>query len=461
MAADPSSGSLLLFRAAGRCLALPAARVREIDRPRRLTPVPNAPDSLLGLTNLRGAVLPVLSMARLLDQPCRDPLRIIVVDGAKPFGLAVDQVEAVVDTSGDIGESVEHIDIDEMVAARFAELAARPVARGQRVRAARKQRVVSAGVALASFLVADQEFALPLTDVAEVIPLPTDIARLPHADPAVVGTAAWRDRLLPILSLASLLALPDVRTGRERVVVTRIGEHRVGLMVGAMRDVISVESDKLDMLPPILARAESEARITAIARLDGGRRLVSVLAANRLLSDALTDQLRETRGIDDSVQVGIAEESLPIMMFRLGEQQFGLPLEMIDEVRRRPSRLTRLPKAPAFVLGVTNIRGRAVPVIDQGDRFGASASQRRHLIVARSGILQGAFLVDALLGVTRVPASMLTDIPPVGGGEEFGHVVDIEDGGRLALILDPFQLLLGTQQAMLAAFQAGKVSRKP
>lgn len=456
-AAPQATGPLLLFRAGGRRLALPASRVREVDRPHRLTPVPNAPASLLGLANLRGAVLPVLSMAGLLDKPHGTQSRIIVVEGSKPFGLAVDQVEAVVETAGS-DRQADEIDIDGLIAARFADLAAQPAGRGERVRAVRDRHVPATAPRLASFMVAGQEFALPLDAVAEVIALPKDISPLPHADPAVVGIAAWRGGLLPILSLAKLLALPDARSGSDRVVVARIGEHRVGLVVGAMRDVIGVEADQLDPLPSVLARRQGEARIDAVARLDGGRRLVSVLAANRLLDDRQTASLLAAGGAQESEQVQQVAESRAFLMLRLGGQRFGLPIEAIDEVRRRPSRLTRLPGAPPFVRGLMNLRDHAVPVIDQGDRFGISASERRHVVIARSGALRGAFLVDAILGMVRLPVSILADMPPVGTGLEVEHVVDMEDGGQLTMILSPFELLEGTQRAMLAAVQAGAPS---
>lgn len=458
MDAHQASGSLLLFRAAGRRLAIPAAQVREIDRPRRLTPVPNAPDSLLGLTNLRGTILPVISMARLLDAPPEEIAKIIVIENAKPFALAVDQVEAVV--GGDDGSQGERIDVDDLVTAQFAGLAPRPAARGERVRAARKSDKAATGRMFTSFLVAGQEFALPLPDVAEIIALPADIALLPQADPAVIGSAAWRGSLLPVLSLASLLALPEFRSRRERVVVTRIGDHRVGLLVEAMRDVITVDPDLIDHLPPVLARGGGEARIDAIARLDAGRRLISILSSRLLVDETMTGLLLTGNRADVELRVEKAEETRPILLFRLGTERFGLPLDVIDEVRRLASGLTRLPRAPDFVRGVINLRDHAVPVIDQGDRFGTAPSDRRHLVVASNAGLQAAFLVDAIIGVARCPISAFKEIPAVGDAV-FDHVVDIDDGDRLTLIFSAFELLASTERAMLAAFGTDKAHIRP
>ena len=61
-----SSSRVLAFTAGNRRFGIAANLVREVGRLPRLTPVPHAPPSLLGLGNLRGEALPVVSAARLL-----------------------------------------------------------------------------------------------------------------------------------------------------------------------------------------------------------------------------------------------------------------------------------------------------------------------------------------------------------------------------------------------------------
>ena len=87
-----AGAQLLSFEVAGRRLALSAADVREVVTRRSLVPVPQAPASLLGLTNLRGTALPVISLAALLDRPEGAARRILVLDGESLVGLAVDTV---------------------------------------------------------------------------------------------------------------------------------------------------------------------------------------------------------------------------------------------------------------------------------------------------------------------------------------------------------------------------------
>ena len=52
------------------------------------------------------------------------------------------------------------------------------------------------------------------------------------------------------------------------------------------------------------------------------------------------------------------------VIFRLGNQEYGLPIGAVDEIARPPDHITRLPKAPAFIDGVINLRGIVVPIVD-------------------------------------------------------------------------------------------------
>lgn len=100
----------LTFRASGRVYALPAGIVGEIIDMPAVTRVPQGPPCLLGIANLRGNVLPVVALNRLLDlgeasdSPCR---RAIVIDSDAPLALAVDQVDGLVAVDEDRIETRE------------------------------------------------------------------------------------------------------------------------------------------------------------------------------------------------------------------------------------------------------------------------------------------------------------------------------------------------------------------
>lgn len=143
------------------------------------------------------------------------------------------------------------------------------------------------------------------------------------------------------------------------------------------------------------------------------------------------------------------------IVFRLAGEEYGLPIASVDEVVRMPETLTRLPKAPDFVEGVMNLRGRVVPVIDQRRRFrfeerGERRSER--IVVVRIDHMLAGFVVDSVSEVLRIPRSLLRQTPDLAGGaaQAIDRVANIEVEGRMILLLNPRELLDRTEKDLLA-----------
>jgi purine-binding chemotaxis protein CheW len=112
------SGVNVRVRVGQEHYALPVDRVLEVAELGDLTPVPGSPPEVLGVRNLRGQVIPVLSLASVLGLAAEDPLRIVVAEhGDRRAGLAVD---AIVDV-GELPEPSEQVDSPYMVAAALVD----------------------------------------------------------------------------------------------------------------------------------------------------------------------------------------------------------------------------------------------------------------------------------------------------------------------------------------------------
>lgn len=102
----------------------------------------------------------------------------------------------------------------------------------------------------------------------------------------------------------------------------------------------------------------------------------------------------------------------PLLAFRLDQRSFALPLAQAERALHAVA-VTPLPQAPAIVLGVINVGGRIVPVIDLRRRFGLPERDLEltdHLLLARSVRRPLAMVVDAVLGVITCAA---TDFVPI------------------------------------------------
>lgn len=455
---DPAAtvDGVLTLRAGGERLAVPAPIVREVARMPRLTRVPHAPEALLGLANIRGAVVPVLSLAGLVERSGGDERRVVIVEDGALFGLAVEGVDALTESGEGGGRT---LDLPALIAARLAPDGNRRAVGQAVVEQAGSVATDHAVLPLVVFGLGAQEFALPLDAVEEVLRLPDRIAELPHGDAVVVGSTTVRGVLLPLLSLRALLAMPAAApTPRTRVVVAQIGAHRVGLVVDAIRGVERVPETAIDAIPQVLTRGSAEARIQAICRLDEGRRLVSLLAAEHLLRDDITARLLQASTGIETEETAMAARSEQFLLFRIGESDFALPIAAVEEVVALPHKLTRLPKTPPFVQGVMNLRGAVVPVIDQAERFGAAtgAGGRRRVVVVRIGDLQAGFVVDTASEVLRIADDAVRPAPDLGGAEThvFERVANLPDQDQIVLIVSPRELLDRAEQDLLRGMAA-------
>jgi len=440
----------LTFRVGGAHLALAIDSVREVTRMPRISRVPHAPPALLGLANFRGTVIPVLSASALQGGEKGETSRLIVIDTGELLGLAVDDASHV---GSDAAQTATLIDGAEWVARSMPERTIERRTHEATTALLADDASDHANTALVIFAVGDQEFALPATATEFVAPLPADIALMPDSDDAVVGSGTFGDTVVPLLSLRALLALPRTEiAARPRVVVAHIGSDRVGLVVDAMRGIVQVAHDLIDPIPHALRRGQAEARIQAICRLDQGERLVSLLAADHLLRDDITADIL-TQAQPEREATAAAADTEQFLIFQIGAEEFGIPIGAVDEVAPLPAKLARLPNAPAFVLGVMTLRGTLIPVIDQGQRFGADASSdsRRRVIVVRIGELQAAFAVDAIAQVVRIDTAQVRPPPDLGSAETrlFDRVANLAGEQRIVLIIDPRMLLDRAEQDLL------------
>jgi purine-binding chemotaxis protein CheW len=487
------------FRLASTLYALPTEYVSEVIQTPGAARVPHSPRALLGLANLRGTVLPLVGLRELLDlgdTPGGGAVsKAIVLDAGTPIALAVDTVDSLETIAehrievreAELGarngellsgtfqargaEVAKILDIERLLAAAFAQRA-RGASRGTKVSASAERTQPSATDAapaamLVTFDVGGQEFALDLEAVQEILSAPATLVAVPRAETLVLGVTSLRDRLLPLLSLRGLLGLPPKSgsDGREKVVVMTVGGAQVGLVVDRARAILAARPSAVDPIPMVLAaRTGGEARIKAIYRGEEGRRLVSILSPEQLFREDVMRRLdqggqKESR---ESARGASAQQSeLQFLVFRLGNDEFGLPIDCVDEVGEVPPKITRLPKTPKFLEGVVNLRGNVLPVVDQRRRFDMPAQggdARRRLVVVRTERHRAGLIVDGVSDVLRVATSALEPAPALT--EQIARlvrgVINLEKSQRIVLVLDPAELLTPAERGRLDAFQEAR-----
>ncbi|MGV8950689.1 MAG: chemotaxis protein CheW [Cypionkella sp.] len=459
--AVPSVQRQLAVVVGGQAYTLPGDHLVEVLRRSRITRVPHGPPSLIGVSNLRGAILPVVSLARLMGSAPGSEERVVVLDHSGAVGLLVDAVLRLDQVNAT--STSPRIDIASLLEGGFKRQAPNAANRKSHVAVQSRVEAHVAQRVLITFLVNGQSFGLPLDSVIEVLRLPETLDQFAGADATVLGIANVRNRALPIISLASLLGLSGGGndSAGSRVLVVEHEGGQIGLVADAIETILRLDDTAIDMVPPILQRGRGQAELDAIGRQGSGRPLVSILSVPRLFAnDAVGSTVATTSGEAKNVAVqDVTQTQEQFVVFDLGDERYGLPISAVQEVLRLPETVTRLPNGPRFVSGIFNLRGRPVPIIDQRQRFGAPLAKdavQPRVIIVTVGTLQAGFVVDAVSEILSVTSDNLTATPPLSSEQSamFNRVANVGADGRLILLIDPEELLSRAEQDIIADIAA-------
>ena len=485
------------FIAGEEVFAVDMAPVQEIIRVPDVVRVPLAPPTLEGLANLRGKVLPIISLRRIFgfdEIEYNDSTRAIVIDIGQPLGFVVDRVASVVGVDPGRIEGVESLcstvntdlifglikdvggypmimvlDFAKLIAQEFAEIAAIDKNSGTIFRHVDDTDQDDEGtdeeLQLVSFQVDGQEYAMNIEDVQEILQIPEEIIHVPHSEPHVMGIMTLRNRLLPLVNLRRMFDLPArANDDHSRIVVVSLGAVSVGVVMDSVNEVLRVAKADVDAVPGLLARDGALADITDICRLNNGKRLVSIISAGNLfrhtaVKEAITtvetltdDTNRENSDDFDDEAMGDDEQ---VVVFLLDKEEFGVPIDSVQEIVRVPEELTHVPKAPPFVEGVINLRGSILPVIDLRRRLGMPAverSDRQRVMVFLIAGMRTGFIVDSVAEVLKIHKNSIEPAPCLSGEQAklLARMANLEKQKRMVQLIEPAHLIEGSDMDKLA-----------
>ena len=159
--------------------------------------------------------------------------------------------------------------------------------------------------------------------------------------------------------------------------------------------------------------------------------------------------LRFADAVDRQAAAGEAAPApggeLHLVTFSLDREEYGIPVTQVREVIRVAD-ITRVPQAPAHVRGVTNLRGRILPVVELRSRLGlepATTTPRSRIVVVEVADRVLGLLVDAVLQVAKVPADTVAPPPEEILSADSGYLGGVARwNGRLIILLELEQALL-------------------
>lgn len=158
--------------------------------------------------------------------------------------------------------------------------------------------------------------------------------------------------------------------------------------------------------------------------------------------ETVRERLRErARELARPAPEPVAGDALDLQVFELSGETYAVETRYVDEAIAL-KRMTPVPCTPDFVLGIVNVRGRMVSVLDLRRFFDLplkGLSDQNRLLVIRDEYMEFALLTDRVPGATRLPADELQDPPAHLDGIRADYLLGVT--ARHCSVLDAGRLL--------------------
>ena len=454
--ADAEVQKMVTFRIAKEEFAFHMEYVREILRVQTPNQVPDVPDYVLGVLTVRGQILPVIDLRRLLQQrsladefvescrPLREEYERWIEQTGKVFAAGSQQ------KAGDSHQKAG--DSNQRVASSVMEHLRKWLAE---TNCSSQLLMETLGKArgLNEKVIKQLQVRTKHEEHGD-----RDAARVCGEDVLSAG----RETVAALRKFEELIA-QNIQEDQRIIVVDAEG-FVLGLVVDHVHEVLNVPKSLMEPPPRITSNGGME--LSGVAKLDDGARLIMVLDVAGLMKDeklrhvqdsstdsAATQKTAEINKAGAGAQ-GLSEVQL--VTFMLGAEEYGVPISQIQEIDRL-AKITKVPKAAEFIEGITNLRGEVIPVLDTRRRFGLDvkpSDDRTRIIIVDLGGVKTGLVVDSVREVLNLAKKDIAPPPEaIGSGidQQFiSGIGKVDAGKRMIVLLDVERILSRQEQAHLS-----------
>lgn len=149
------------------------------------------------------------------------------------------------------------------------------------------------------------------------------------------------------------------------------------------------------------------------------------------------------------IDANLARRSGKFLTFFLAGEEYGLEILKVHEILGMLP-ITRIPRAPDFMRGVINLRGKVIPIMDLRTRFLMPPAETNEacIIVTQIQRVQIGIVVDQVSEVCNISADEVEDTPSFGADVHTEFLLGLaKQGGRVKLLLDIDRILTMTELA--------------
>lgn len=482
--------------------AISVSCVQEVvNTPPQYTPVPLSPAYLLGLFNLRGTVVPVIDLKKLLSLKEvsgheSHNIAIVELNGAL-IGLLFDKTGEVFKDDPEQRSDFESASDIDVISGVFKKDSGRRIVQilniekifslknvpknsggikhdrdGQKKKRGNRKQCIS-------FVVGPAKCALPISDIQEIL----KIDKLGESALGVgfcIGTIDLRGLTVPVIDFSALLGYREVERsdsavgGDRRLVVMKLGGEHFGLVVDSVDSIISYFADELISFP-LLDQKRDEMFMGCIT--GHGDTDVLLLDHEKILSNSEVAEITHGHSkIYQSQSKISSNEKLKsrdrktYILFSINGS-FAVPISDVKEIIEYPSQLLHPPGIKSHVKGVLNLRGEMVTIIDARKLYtqaegqikkndkGDNEAQSKILVFKREKFHFG-LIVDSVESIITISESDKIKLPELlySQGEDsltkdISEAVEVSggDGKKISMLIVSVDSIAARASRSLAA----------
>ena len=444
--ADAEVRKMVTFRIAKEEFAFHMEHVREILRVQTPNQVPDVPDYVLGVLTVRGQILPVIDLRRLLQQRS---LADEFADSCRPLR---EEYERWIDQTGKLFAGGSQTKVDAAAAERLRKWLTETNSSSQ---------LLMEALARARGL---NEKVLKQLQVRAKHEERGDREAARSCGEDVLS--GGRETVAALRRFEQQIA-ENIQEDQRIIVVDAEG-FVLGLVVDHVHEVLNVPRSLMEPPPRITSSGGME--LSGVAKLDDGSRLIMCLDVGNLMKD---QKLRDVQSSSHSTveeqktgetrKAGMGTQELSevqLVTFMLGGEEYGVPISQIQEIDRL-AKVTKVPKAAEFIEGITNLRGEVIPVLDTRKRFDLPvkpSDDRTRIIIVDLGGVKTGLVVDSVREVLNLARKDIAPPPEaIGSGidQQFiSGIGKVDAGKRMIVLLDVEKILSRQEQAHLSEVTA-------
>jgi len=294
------------------------------------------------------------------------------------------------------------------------------------------------------FKVDEEEFALKICNIKEIIRIPK-LIKIPNAPRYITGLCSLRGELLPVIDSRKLFGMPHKEFGdSSRIIVTDIHGNKVGLLCEKVSQVITVEESAIKE-PPGSIRGIGGGIINSILILSNANRVAMLLDAEKITKASDIQDVTKAGHTSAVSLKGLEtkeDEEDQIIIFNIGIGEYGLSINYVKEIIRLPD-ITRVPNKPSYIEGMFHIRNQLLAVVNLRKLLGMDCKQldeSSRVVIISNGSFSFGVIVDKVSHVMVVAKKLFKESSDIASRYVKG-IYNLNKGKRLIMMLEPLKLI--------------------